>query len=531
MKKTGSFFKQQWRKLLLALICLVVVGGIAGGYYAYWYYQQPKFHDVTIELGITELSIEDFYTEYANPKKTAFVTDPMAIDYEKLGDQSIVLRQGEKEETVTLTIQDTTPPEAEFRDLAVSIDYVPSAEEFVVSSYDLTDLSFSFASPLEVPTTYGDAAVEIIVSDTSGNKTIGKCTVSYVWMREMITIELGQELTRDQILFNPEKDADLIQQEDLDAINHSPVGEYVLKSTEKGKTLTCTIVIEDTTGPVITLRPVTVFKGESAALEDFLESITDLSGETTVQLSSELDFNTPGEQTVKVTGKDIYGNQTVAETTLTVTADTTPPVMQGLFAMTVAKGSSPDYVRGVLAEDERDGRVSFTYDASGVNTSVAGTYQVIYKATDSAGNTATYSRVVNVDHDAEDTAKAIADAAAKCGNSPMEIRNYVHDTIAYTSNWGGTDPVWQGFMGGTGNCYVHAYCLQALLSYKGYSTQLIWTTNQYHYWVIVDMGGYWRHIDATPSSYSGPSQLMTDSERRPSLAGLSWDTSAWPACE
>ncbi|MCC8139851.1 MAG: hypothetical protein LIO67_06075 [Lachnospiraceae bacterium] len=84
-----------------------------------------------------------------------------------------------------------------------------------------------------------------------------------------------------------------------------------------------------------------------------------------------------------------------------------------------------------------------------------------------------------------------------------------------------------------GNCYVHAMCTKAILDQKGISSQLIWTTEKTHYWLIVYVNGGWKHLDATPMAGSireACKQLMNDSERLATLRGRTWDTSLWPAC-
>ena len=207
--------------------------------------------------------------------------------------------------------------------------------------------------------------------------------------------------------------------------------------------------------------------------------------------------------------------------------------------LTVNKHSTPDYKKGVSAYDSKDGAVNFTVDTSRVNTSKAGTYYAIYTAVDKSGNKATYRRKVVVNHDAEDTTALVKTIAATLPSDPEAIRDYVRSSISYSTNWGGSDPVWYGFKNKTGNCYVHALCLQRLLSAKGYTTQLIWVKNikngrPSHYWLIINLNGVWRHIDATPSRMHGRYSLMTDDQRYETLVsnGLQrdWDRSKWPAC-
>lgn len=527
--KFRQFLHTLWGKLTIALVALLIVAGAALGVYAHWYNAQPKFQGVTMELGEEMPDLAHFCTDFANPDKAVFVTEVGQIDLSLVGGQSVTLRQGKHEETVTLTIQDTTAPTLELRDLSVAIDYVPTVEELVVSCDDLSEVEITFAEPLTPPEEYGDIQVKILAVDAYGNTTSGTCSISYLWMRESYVMELGEILSKEDLLLNP-NDVELLDQADIDAINAASVGEYTVASTVAGQTRICTVTVQDTTPPEISLKSVTIYKGDKVTLDSFLVSAEDLSGEPALKFASEPDINKEGEQTVTITATDKYGNETVAETKLKVIRDTEAPVFSGLSVMNIKKKSVPDYTAGVTARDNRDGNVKFTYDASGVNTSVSGTYYVKYTATDRAGNTTTYRRKVVVGHDSADTNALVASMAAKCGNDPMSIKIFVRDLIMYTSYDGGTDPIWQGFKNKSGNCLVHAKCLQAILEYKGYRTKLIWVTDKSHYWLLIDMGGYWRHIDATPGPSHGATGLMTDEERLATLRGRVWDTSAWPAC-
>ncbi|MBG0762424.1 hypothetical protein IY230_02200, partial [Acholeplasma laidlawii] len=69
--------------------------------------------------------------------------------------------------------------------------------------------------------------------------------------------------------------------------------------------------------------------------------------------------------------------------------DTVAPVISGAKDITYVIGSTaPNYLAGVSATDDVDGVVQVAVDASDVNLEVAGTYDVIYTATDLKGNVA-----------------------------------------------------------------------------------------------------------------------------------------------
>jgi hypothetical protein len=135
-------------------------------------------------------------------------------------------------------------------------------------------------------------------------------------------------------------------------------------------------------------------------------------------------------------------------------------------------------------------------------------------------------------------AALVAQYADQLSDDPEEIMYWCYENIWYWGDgWGEGDPVWYGLTYWEGNCYVHAYCLQAILDHKGYETQLIWTTEKTHYWVLVNIGGegedaVWRHIDSTPGDIHLGYGLMDDEHRLWTLSGgRVWDFDQWPACE
>ncbi len=516
-----------WKRVLCAALAVFLAAAWVG--YACYDYGQAKFRDVTIELGQTELSPSAFLTPYGEAGQAEFVTDLSQIDLSQVGRQSVTLRQGMKEETVNLTIQDTTAPTAEFQNLVVSVDGEIEPEDFVTACFDLSGVEISMPA-FQIPDSNADSTVTVTVADPYGNRITGSCTISYIWMKDQFFLEYGQTVSADDLVLDPQRDAQRISQDVIDMLNSSPVGQYTVTGVSEGLPQSCVVTIQDTQGPALTLQEVAVYPGTAVALSDFLVSAEDPSGVVSVELETELDVNTLGRQTVTVRAVDTYGHETLAQTALRVVEDMEGPTFSGLTTMEVAVNTPPDYTLFVTASDSRDGAVSFTYDDSGVDLSTMGTYYVVYRAEDSSGNVTTYNRRVEVNHTMEDTQALVAQMAAACGDDPISIKLYVQEHVDYNSNSGAGDPVWYGLTHYIGNCYVHARTLQEVMTLKGYTTQMIWVTDHSHYWLIVDMGGYWRHIDATPGPAHGWTRLMTDQERLDALSGRDWDHSLWPPC-
>lgn len=75
----------------------------------------------------------------------------------------------------------------------------------------------------------------------------------------------------------------------------------------------------------------------------------------------------------------------------------TPPVINGVFDVTIKVGEGFDVMAGVTAYDEEDGDLTGEIVFSGfVNNNVIGSYTIGYSVTDSEGATTTASRVVVV---------------------------------------------------------------------------------------------------------------------------------------
>ena len=523
-----NFFKSIWFKITLIVLLLILLAGT--GLFIRWY-RIPKFKDVTIELGSEMPQLQAFLMDDTRMDWASFVTDPSQLDLTKTGSHSLKLDHLGRVEIVTLTIRDTVAPKAVFRNVSVTVDDEITVDMFVESWEDLAPVTIAFDGELGQRNGYDDQTVTVVVMDESGNKTTGECTISYTWLKERITVELGTEITVQDVLLNPEKGAELVDAAVIEQLNASPAGVYTVTSADGGKVCTCNVTIEDTVAPELEAKSLAVEQGTQLTLESFLVSVSDASNDVTTTLEGDISGKTSGTFPIVIEAKDPSGNTTRVEVTLTVAYDMTAPWINGLTDMDIPKHSEPDYTAGVTAFDSKDGDISFTYDASRVRVGNAGTYYVIYTATDRSGNSATYRRKVTVAHDAEDTNALVAEHAAKCGTTIQSIRNYVLGNIYYNTNWGGDDPVWYGFTNRVGNCYVHALCLQRLLTYHGYTTQLIWVTDRSHYWLIVSMDGGWKHIDATPSALHSKYMFMDDAQRLETLSGRTWDTTQWPACE
>lgn len=514
--------------IILGIIILICVAILA------YLIINPKFKDIQIELGTEEIKIEDFLTLPIYKNGAEFVTDISQIDLTQVDEYKIKLQYRGKEQTVKLTIADTTPPEVTTQNITKYIDYEINPEDFIAEKNDKSEMTVELVEAPQIAE-FGDYNITIKVKDAQGNETIKSCILTITWIRPEIHLELGTELTLADIIFDVDEYGENVSEEDLANVNTLVIGEYIVNAERDGMQYQTKIIVQDTTPPTLELQDVTIYDNETISdYTRFIRNVSDASGEPTTALKTTIDYSIVGTQSVVIEAVDINGNRVEQTAILTITKDNDGPVISGLTSLSVAKYGTVNYYSGVSAYDRKDGYCEVTVDSSRVNTSVAGTYYATYTASDTKGNTTTETRRIIVEHNAEDTTQKFDEFYNNylAGKDPVGMASAIREQITYSSNWGGSDPVWYGLTEGRGNCYVHARIMQRALQKAGYSNQIIYLTDESHYWNLVNINRVWRHIDATPS-VNHTLGLLTDAQKLADagLHGKTWDVTKWPAAE
>ena len=96
---------------------------------------------------------------------------------------------------------------------------------------------------------------------------------------------------------------------------------------------------------------------------------------------------------------DSYGNTTKETRVITVTNQL--PVINGLEKLVIKEGQHIDLLLGVTASDKEDGNITNILVDGSVDINTVGLYEVIYKVTDSDGNTTTVVREIVVERNTE----------------------------------------------------------------------------------------------------------------------------------
>jgi len=259
-----------------------------------------------------------------------------------------------------------------------------------------------------VPSPKGTYTVTYTAIDGAGNKTTATRTVKVVDTTPpsislvgfaSTTVECGSGYTELGALAIDTCDGAVAVT--ISGSVSSAKGTYTVtyKATDSSgnvATKTRTVIVQDTTPPVITLagsNPMSISCG-NGYVESGASANDSCDGVVAVTISGTV-LSAKGTYTVTYTAKDSSGNTSTASRTVNV-VDTIAPVitLKGSNPMTVDLANGVYSEPGATAADACDGSVSVS--TSGPVLAVIGTYTVTYTATDGSGNKSTTTRTVNV---------------------------------------------------------------------------------------------------------------------------------------
>ncbi len=190
----------------------------------------------------------------------------------------------------------------------------------------------------------------------------------------------------------------------LTEVNLSAVGRYQLlyravDNAGNVTTKTTTVVVKDKVAPIISgIKLWTVAVNEPDI--NWLAGVTavdNLDGTVGVTFDdTEVSLSAVGSYQLIYQATDHAGNVTI-KTTSVLVEDRVAPIITGVKLWTVGV-NEPDinWLAGVTAVDDLDGTVVVTFDDTEISLSVVGSYQLIYQATDNAGNISTTETTVTV---------------------------------------------------------------------------------------------------------------------------------------
>ncbi|CBK75657.1 Transglutaminase-like superfamily [Butyrivibrio fibrisolvens 16/4] len=326
-------------------------------------------------------------------------------------------------------------------------------------------------------------------------------------------VELGGEVTARDFLKNEEKNAEFTS----DTIFFTEkAGIYKVGIYSKPYTYHCTLTVEDTVAPELTVHPIVCTKEEIPQAKDFVDSVSDASGDCNIYYGEAVSFDNYGTIPVQIAAEDASGNRTTAETTLKLVEeyDIIPPVIEGQLDKVVYAHQGASYKTGVVVTDNVDKDIEVQVDSSRVDLDTPGEYTVIYTATDSMGNmdleegTITVIEAVYTEDQVNELADAVLADIIKPGMSDYDkahaIYVWIQGNIGYSESEDRGDwlkGAYDGLKNRHGDCYNYFAVGKALLTRAGIKNEdieIIPTATRHHFWSVIDCGEGWRHFDSTP---------------------------------
>lgn len=329
-------------------------------------------------------------------------------------------------------------------------------------------------------------------------------------------------------------------------------GEYTIYIIDGGRKIRVLLTVEDTTAPKAELLELYVNQeGPYPEAIDFFGDIQDAS-EVSAKFKNSVNASELGEHEVLLELSDSLGNKKNYRTKMTVIVDTQAPTFNGpdTASFTGYLGEGIAYLKVVEAVDNCFGEVEVEVDSSSVNINAAGSYRVFYKATDKAGNSATYELTVNILAERitrEMVMSEIGKLASQLGiTKNMTKEEQVKRIYAYVnsptlpgaqanikfedeSNTDRSDWVREAYytmQRGSGDCYSYFALSKAFFEYFGIEnldiqrSKNVTTQSGTHFWNMVNIGTErapkWYYYDATrlavPHRNGGSGCLFTEAQ-------------------
>ena len=322
---------------------------------------------------------------------------------------------------------------------------------------------------------------------------------------------------------------------DISQIDMADTGDYVVKVRYHGTDFLCTLHVVDTMAPVVTPQDMVVYKTDLPKPDIFIEQVQDGTAVTVTYVQTP-DMTIEGEQEVQLCVTDRGGNAVFTTATMTLTPDYESPKILGVNKFSLYAGGTISYRSGVIVEDNCDAAPSWTVDSSKVDLSTPGEYEVIYRATDAAGNMTTVTAPVKVvekpsSYVEEAEIIAMADELLATFITPdmttkqqvEAIYDWVDDHCSYLNRTDKTDRMQGAYVmmnTRSGDCFNYFAICSVFFERLGIpqinverSPKSVRTTK--HYWslISIDGGENYYHFDVCPLvDYNWRICLATDAD-------------------
>lgn len=288
---------------------------------------------LTVEAGTNSLTANDFLKKDQG-ENAEFLTDLSAIDLCVPGEYPVEILYKEKTYESVLLVEDTIAPEAQVQNVAIYSNQELKAEDFIVSITDATEVSVSLKTEPDL-TKEGSSLMGLVLTDAGGNTREYEAVLT-------VFIDTGvPQLTGVAPIFTyigtepdylasvtamDDKDMDLQILVDTSKVDLATVGTYdiVYSVTDAaGNTTTApttVTVTDDNTPPTILgVHDISAYLGSTISYRSGVEVRDDKDAAPTLEVdSSKVDLSNAGTYPLTYIARDVTGNETRMEVTVTV---------------------------------------------------------------------------------------------------------------------------------------------------------------------------------------------------------------------
>ena len=477
---------------------------------------------LTIEAGSDTPELSDFLADAA--LSGAFVTDTDALTLYIPGEYEVSINVDDIVYKSMLVVEDTVAPDITTQLVYFAPGNQAQPQDFISEAIDATALSFEFAAEPDFGK-IGFQDVTVIASDL-GDNSVQKTATLLISNASPITLEIREDaLTTDDF-------SGLTAYSDIaiaDEMVPNTLGDFEVVLLLDGEANPTRVTVIDTKSPTAEPVPVFWYVDHALSADRFVQNAFDYT-EISYTFVNEPDWSSVGTQNVSVVLTDTSGNSAEFSTTLTLDYDNEPPKLYGVKNRYCYIGQPVAYFAEVSAEDNCDEEVTIEVNNSEVNIHQAGEYTVTYTATDSSGNSTQLSckftfveeTVSDEELDAvvQSVFSSILTDDMSLGQKAYAVFKYVNRHVKYSGGSNKTDWKYEAYRGittGRGDCFTFFATAKYLLEEIGAQTISVERSGgnrtTRHYWLLVDVGTGWYHVDATNVGPSGYDCFMrTDKE-------------------
>lgn len=289
--------------------------------------------ELTVEAGRESITANEFRKEDKGID-AQFVSDLTALDLKTPGTYPVQVQYKNKTYDCTIVVEDTIAPEAEVRNLAVYSYDTPDPEDFIVSIKDVSPVTVQYEKRTDL-TKDGSYLLKLILTDAAGNHSEYEVVLT-VFIDTGAPQLAGVEAIFTYIGTEPDYLAGVTAMDDKDAaleitvdsskVDLNAVGTYditysVTDAAGNTTTVPSTVTVtDDNTAPTIQgVHSISLYLGSAVSYRSGVVVTDDKDPSPKLDIdSSQVDLSNPGTYPLVYTARDMTGNETRLEVTVTV---------------------------------------------------------------------------------------------------------------------------------------------------------------------------------------------------------------------